>query len=102
MRRRGRKRGNRKFTIPLAPVLGIAVSLASPIKMALAGQYDAAIEEAGARLLGIDGSGGFHWDWMARGVGPIVVGLLVHKFVGGAPFNLNRMLASANVPVIRI
>jgi len=100
-RRRGR-RGSRKFTLPIAPIAGIlaAPAVGAAIKAAMAGDVDGVLYEA-KKLVGFTGD---QFDAFALGsnVLPIVSGLLIHKFVGGAPLNLNRMLASAGVPFIRI
>ena len=99
--RRGR-RGSRKFTLPIAPIAGIlaAPAVGAAIKAAMAGDVDGVLYEA-KKLVGFTGD---QFDAFALGsnVLPIVSGLLIHKFVGGAPLNLNRMLASAGVPFIRI
>lgn len=101
--RRKRKRGSRKFTIPLAPVLGLAAGLAKPLQFLLAGQAEYAVVEATRNYTGYDMQTGQFWaPNLMKGLFPLAIGLLVHKFVGGAPLNANRMLAAANVPIIRI
>jgi len=97
-----KKRGARKFTIPLAPIAGIvaAPAVQAGIKAAVAGDWDGVMYEAG-KFVGFE-NGKFDAFALASNIGPILIGLAVHKFVGGAPLNLNRMLASANVPIIRI
>jgi len=101
-RRRGR-RGSRKFTLPLAPILGLAVGMAKPLDAIVKGNYSWAIEYAAEIYTGYSAA---NRKWMPellmRGLLPLVAGVLVHKFVGGAPLNVNRMLASAGVPFIRI
>lgn len=97
-----RKSRSRKFTLPLAPIVGITVAVAPAVREAMVGNFEGAAKQLRNTILGIDDQGTFHIDWMMQGLGPIVAGLLVHKFVGGSPLNLNRMLASANVPLIRI
>ena len=44
-----------------------------------------------------------NWDWtrMKWGLLPVIGGVLIHKFVGGK-LGVNRMLAQAGVPFIRI
>jgi len=98
-----RKRGKRSFTIPLAPVLGLAAGLAAPLQKAIEGNVQAAIEIATESYTGYNiPSQTWNPTSLARGVLPLAIGLLVHKFIGGPPLNANRMLAAANVPVIRI
>jgi hypothetical protein len=38
---------------------------------------------------------------LSIGLGPIVAGLLLHKFVGGS-LGVNRALGRANIPLLRI
>ena len=99
-----KKRAKRKFTIPLAVVAPVIGILAKPAELAIDGNYEGAAAELGARLTGYNyQSGVFDFMYMVKNTGlPLVVGLLVHKFIGGPPLNANRMLANAGVPVIRI
>lgn len=46
--------------------------------------------------------GEFETAWLKRGLLPLILGGLVHKFVGGSPLNVNRALGRAGVPFIRI
>lgn len=97
-----KKRKSRKFTIPLAPIAGIlaAPAVGAGIRAALAGDIDGMLYEA-KKFVGFTGDQ-FDAFALISNMGPIVVGLAIHKFVGGPPLNLNRMLAAANVPVVRI
>ena len=101
-----KKKRSRKFTLPIAPLAGLAVGMAMPIGELMAGNIPRAIDYLAYNYLGIAGTTtgqiSFNPDGMKNGLLPLVVGGLVHKFVGGAPLNLNRMLAAAGVPVIRI
>ena len=98
-----KKRGGRKFTIPIAPIAGIvaAPAVRAGVKAALAGNWEGVMDEAG-KFVGFGPDGKFDAFALASNIGPILIGLAVHKFVGGPPLNFNRMLASANVPIIRI
>jgi len=42
----------------------------------------------------------FKWDRLSQGALPLAVGALVHKLAGR--FGVNRALASAGIPVLRI
>ena len=97
-----RKMGKRKFTIPIAPIAGIlaAPAVQAGVKAALDGDWDGIMYEAG-KFIGFK-DGQFDAFALGSNVGPIILGILIHKFVGGPPLNVNRMLASANVPIIRI
>ena len=100
---RRRKRGKRKFTLPIAVLGGLAAGLAPGIQMAFDGDYEGAIKNVVGNYTGYDMNTQKWWvPNMAKGLLPLVIGILVHKYVGGPPLNVNRMLASANVPIIRI
>jgi hypothetical protein len=100
-----KKRRSRSMTVPLAPILGLAAGLGDEYVLgrALKGNYTGAIETAVHRYTGYNMVNG-QWEpqAMTRGLLPLVIGGLVHKYVGGKPLNLNRMLAAAGVPFIRI
>lgn len=97
-----KKRGKRKFTIPIAPVVGLMAGLAGPIKDLMDGEVDFAVNKLKYSYLGITPDGVFKAEALMSGLFPLIIGGLVHKYVGGAPINMNRMLAQANVPIIRI
>lgn len=98
------------MTIPLAPVLGLAVGIVtrrpdwgeSPVELIMRGDWNMAFESLKQSYLGIHPNGGWDPNLMAHGTLPLIIGALVHKFVGGAPLNINKMLAAAKVPLIRI
>jgi len=108
MARNKKRRGKRAFTLPIAPIAGLAAGLAGPIAIAAAGNPPYGLQKAIANYTGVVLGGSdfkfqrFDYTQMQNGLLPLVIGGLVHKFVGGAPLNMNRMLASANVPIIRI
>lgn len=97
-----RNRGARKFTIPLAPVIGLLAGLGPAIGPAMAGDIDGAVNVLKFNYLGMTYDNQFDANGLKKGLLPLIVGGLVHKFVGGAPLNINRMLAAANVPIVRI
>ena len=99
-----KKRRSRKFTIPLAPIGGLVATpaLRYMVSELMAGNLETAIAQP-ARFAGIDpNTGQFSVDELKNNLLPVVLGILVHKFIGGSPLNLNRTLANANVPFIRI
>jgi len=98
-----KKRRSRKMTIPLAPIIGLigTPAISSAIPSFMAGDFEGGIQRLGG-LVGLWRDGSFHFDTLAANMTPVIAGLLIHKFVGGSPLNLNRMLASANVPFLRI
>ena len=104
MTKKKKKRAARKFTIPLAPVAAIIAIVAKPAQLAIDGNYEEAAAELSARVVGFNfQSGELDLMYAAKNCWlPLVIGGAIHKFIGGPPLNVNRMLASANVPVIRI
>lgn len=91
------------MTIPLAPILGLAAGLSTSIEAATAGDYPRAINNAVSSYTGINTTTGqFELPLLLRGILPLTIGLLVHKFIGGPPLNFNAMLGRAKVPFIRI
>lgn len=97
-----KKKAKRKFTLPLAPIIGLLAGVAPAIGPAMAGDIDGAVNVLKYNYLGITHDNRFDANGLKKGLLPLIVGALVHKFVGGPPLNVNRMLAAANVPVLRI
>lgn len=95
------RRGNR-FTLPVAAILGFA----PPFSIAWANFRKGGIDQ-GARvfarsLTGFDPpTGQWNFSYLREGLLPILLGLGVHKIIG-QNLGINRMLASAGVPVIRL
>jgi len=109
--RRKKRTYNRKFTIPVAPLVGLATGFATPprgypksaIQYAMDGDINNFINALSNVYLGYNPPDGtFDIKRASRGLLPLVLGLLVHKFVGGSPLNLNRTLARMKIPLIRI
>jgi len=104
---RKKKRRSPGFTIPLAPVIGIGAGLVtndfhgtSPLNEALSGDWHGCFRALAANYLGYNLDNGT-WDiTKAYGLPPLILGVLIHKFVGGRPLNLNRYLR--RIPLIRI
>jgi len=99
--RRRKSRGG--MTIPIAPIAGLAAGLSVAVPAAIKGDYQLAINEVTRNYTGYDPwTKKFDPNHLKKGLLPLVCGLLVHKFVGGPPLNLNRTLGRAKVPLIRI
>lgn len=97
-----RPRHKAKFTIPLAAVAGFAPLGMEVFNDIKAGHIDYIPYTLSAGLTGynmVDKK--WHFDNLKTGLIPIGVGLLIHKFVGGS-MGVNRMLARAGVPILRI
>lgn len=103
MARRKRSHRRKGFTLPVAAIAGFAPLAGGLIERASwpnAGQEIA--KQMSRTLVGYDyTTGQFNWRWLSYGTFPIIAGLAVHKFVGGR-LGVNRMLASAGVPLIRL
>lgn len=105
-----KRRRSSGMTIPLAPVAGLMAGIAggqspgySPLNLVMAGDFENAANALSMNYTGyslMDGS--FDIKRLGVGVLPLVIGALVHKFVGGRPLNINAMLARAKVPLLRI
>lgn len=95
-----------KMTIPLAVVAGFAPVATSTYTHGR--QYgitgpEGAVSEFSRTMIGIDPNNmnaGFQAWRMKWGLLPVVIGLVVHKAAGY--FGINRMIAKAGVPLIRI
>lgn len=93
----------RKLTIPVALVAGVAAGMADPIRKIMEGDVPGGISWMVSNYTGINTeTGGFSINALSRGLVPLLMGAIVHKYVGGAPLNVNRALAAAGVPILRI
>lgn len=98
---RKRKRKANGFTLPVAVIAGMA-PLANQARMGWAADGPVGmVKQSTLALLGyhID-TNTWNASWMKVGLLPIFVGGLVHW--GAKKFGLNRMIARAGIPVIRI
>lgn len=96
---RGYKKG---FTLPLAVIGGLAAGVAPAIQSAMSGDFNLAARDLLYSYTGIGIDNQFSLEGLKRGLIPLAAGVLIHKFVGGSPINVNRVLANAGVPFIRI
>lgn len=104
---RRRRRRSRQITVPLAVVAPLVASnvgaVMNMVRDPSPDSVAASLSHIGAIYTGYSAiEGRFAPEMLAQGLLPLVAGLLVHKFVGGAPLNLNRILARHNIPFIRI
>ena len=96
-RRRSKKsRGSRKMTMPLAVVAPVALLGYDIATDVLGGQMDV----AKAKLTGVTSDGRFDPKVLVKYYGPILAGVVVHKAAG--MFGVNRVIANARIPFIRI
>lgn len=93
-----RKKG---FTLPLAALAGF-------VSLALKGKAD--LEAGGLQYLGrglclrttginVD-DGKWYPHYLMEGIGPIIMGNLIHKLA--SKVGINRMIANAGIPILRI
>lgn len=103
MARRKRRSRRRGFTLPMAPIAGMIPMVIRPIQALMEGNTDLALKTFAFDTIGYD-IPNKKWDVarMLSNILPLIAGAAVHKYVGGAPLNVNRMLAQAGVPIIRI
>lgn len=101
------KKGFRKskaFTLPLAPVLGIASMLGGAtgrtIPYALQGNYQGVLNEIRGSVIGVHSDGRFDAKMLIKCWTPVIIGVIVHWLA--SKVGLNRTLARAGVPIIRI
>ncbi len=99
---RAKHRSKAGFTLPLAVVGGFAPLAVHAVDDYRVGGLPHVGRGLSARLTGyrVD-TGQFEWQWLKQGLIPIAAGLLVHKFIGGK-LGINRALAGAGIPFIRI
>jgi len=98
-----KKYSRRSFTIPVAPVLGIAAmtNANGAWENVKSGDFAGALEKWTKALTGYSPSqGDFDINRLNQGFVPIVVGFLVHWVAG--KIGINRALGRARVPVVRV
>jgi hypothetical protein len=92
------------MTIPIAPLVGIMATAESGglISNVIAGRFDQIPSSAAWSILGIGNDNRINMGALVEHWTPTIAGLLIHKFVGGNPLNVNRTLERARVPFLRI
>lgn len=106
-KKKKRKKGQPRISLAIvAPIIGNIVSPAPSGRTMLgdlmAGDWPSLVFDFAEKFGGIGSDGKLHIDWLVATYGPIAVGAVVHKYVGGAPLNLNKKLAQAGIPFISI
>lgn len=94
----------KKLNLPIALIAGTGAGLIDPIK-ALIDEKDPgkAARIISYHYLGYNVTEGqFDMNGIKKGLLPLIAGALIHKFVGGSPLNVNKSLAGAGVPILRI
>lgn len=100
-----KQRGHRKsggFTLPLAVVAGFVPAVSSTVTFASQVGWKGALPHISRIMTGYNPDDGkFYPGMMLKGLGPIVLGIGVHKFIGGK-LGVNRALAAAKIPFLRL
>ena len=100
--KKAKKKNRRsKFTLPLAVVAGFAPGASRTIGHFQNGGVQGGLNELSRIYIGYDRDSGQFQPWLLRyGLYPVVAGVLIHKVAG--LLGVNRMLARAGIPFIRI
>lgn len=96
------RRRRAQFTLPVASLLGFAPLAYDVYDGYKRGGLPGVMQHGVRDLTGWDtGTNSFRPVFLLRGLGPIIAGMMIHKFVGGR-LGVNASLARAGVPFIRL
>ena len=99
------KRARRKasgMTLPVAVIAGFAPIAIHTLEGYKAGGVKGALNDLSAYTTGyVPADGQWKPAHLVEGMGPVILGIMVHKYVGGK-MGVNRMLTSAGVPLVRL
>lgn len=99
---RARTRRMNKTTLPIAAIGGFLPMTVDAINGFYTGGFTDFSRSLVAKTTGYDfGSQAWKWEHIRTGLFPIIMGLIVHKYIGGR-LGINRTLASAGVPLLRL
>ena len=92
----------RQVTLPMATLLGIGAPILMEKDNMLAGNWNTVATNLAWKFTGFNFSTG-QWDpkGLMYGAVPAVAGVMISKFIGGN-LGVNRKLASAGVPLLRL
>ena len=100
-RTRNKNHRAKQFTLPLAVVAGFSVPLVRTVRETqLHGWKDGAAEFIRDLTGFAPWAGGWNAGSLRNGLLPIIGGLVIHKVASA--MGINRVLASAGIPLIRI
>ena len=101
MARKTKHHNKKKFTLPLAVVAGFAPGATYAINGFKAGGVTGGLNNLAYAYGGFDAANGkFNMAGLYRGTIPAVGGFLIHMIA--SRMGVNRALASAGIPIIRI
>lgn len=90
------------FTLPVAVIAGMAPIALHTMNGYKSGGISGALNDLSAYTTGyVPADNQWKAAHLIEGMGPVVAGILVHKYIGGK-LGVNRMLANAGVPLVRI
>lgn len=99
------KRARRKasgMTLPVAVIAGFAPIAIHTVNGYKSGGIKGALNDLSAYTTGyVPADNSWKPVHLLEGMGPVVLGIMVHKFVGGK-MGVNRMLSKSGVPLIRL
>lgn len=96
------RRRSASMTIPLAVVAGFGPIISHTWNGYQQGGLSGALNDLSAYTTGyVPADNQWKASHMIEGLGPVLAGILVHKFIGNK-MGVNRMLASAGVPLVRL
>lgn len=95
------RRKAKGFTLPLLPLIGLGAGISYPAQIAMRGDWKNASSTLLYNYTGFAANGSFNTAGLKVGLLPLLAGILGHKIVGGK-LGVNRVLASAGVPFIRV
>lgn len=97
-----KKHRRKQFTLPVAAIAGFAPIAIHTYQGFKAGGLAGGLNDLSAYTTGyVPVDNKWKAAHLVEGMTPVIVGGLVHKYIGGR-LGVNRMLASAGVPVIRL
>ena len=97
-----RKSYRRQVTLPLATLVGIGAPILMEKDNMMAGNWNKVAENLAWKFAGFNiNTGQFDPKGLMYGALPAVAGVLVSKFIGGN-LGVNRKLAQAGVPLLRL
>lgn len=98
--RKAKQHHKKSFTLPLAVLAGFAPPLMRAADAWKAGSWTDGVKRLGMDMTGFDSTGKFSVGNLQYGLLPVTVGIVVHKLA--STFGINRALASAGIPFLRI
>lgn len=93
--------GKKKMTIPVAVIAGLAPGVTSVLDRGMNVGWKSAGNLATEIYTGYNAeTGRFNFGSLKGGTMPLVIGFMIHKLAG--MLGINRALASAGIPLVRI